>query len=118
MHLNLHPSLFFLESLSDTLTDYINPLWSNWEGQLWNRIDNRILKEFYRDGPHIVTIIFIIGTKYACNKKTFGTKYACNLDNKEDQMTFGKCACKLKSETDYICLQSLSIGAKFILAMP
>ena len=35
---------------------------------------------YYRDGSHMVAIIFMIETKYLC-KLTIGTKYACKYDD-------------------------------------
>ena len=50
-----------------------------------------------RAGTHMVAIIFMAGTKYVYNLDKKGIKYSCNL----------------KSETDHLCLQSLSIKTKY-----
>ena len=40
---------------------------------------NTVYKKcLYRNGPNMVAVIFMTGTKYACNHGQKGTKYACN----------------------------------------
>jgi len=43
-----------------------------------------IHKSEYRAGPHMVAIIFMTGTKYACYLSEKRTKYTCNDDNNRD----------------------------------
>ena len=61
---------------------------------------------FYRASLHMIAIIFITGSIYACNERkpnmdaisvSKGTKYACNL----------------KSTIDYLCLQSFSNWTRY-----
>ena len=86
----------------------------------FHTIHSQVQRKTYWGGPHMIAIIFIMGTKYDCN-----------LHNKEDQIwlqwwtkwgpnmnaifiTKGtKCDCNLKYETDHKCLQSYSIGTKY-----
>ena len=42
-----------------------------------------VIWQKYGDGPHIIAIIFMTWTEYACNLGQKRTKYACNDNNNE-----------------------------------